>query len=498
MTKYDVVIIGSGLGGLLCGYVLGKEGYNVCILEKNRQFGGCLQTFTRDGCVFDTGIHYMGGLAPGQILHRYFSYFGLTDTLKIKKLDEDGFDRISFAGEKQDYPFAMGYDHFAEMLLQSFPKEKEALKNYTEKLKHIAGSFPLNNLRESHQPISEINFFRENARNFIQSLTTNRRLQNVLAGNNFLYGGKGDVSPLFVHALINNSFIESTWRTVDGSQQIADILCQGITGFGGTLLRNAEVAQIDTDNKKVTHVLLTNREKIEASYFISDIAPSATLKMLNTPLIRNAYRERICNLKNTISVFILYASLHKDKFPKLNHNTYHYNTEDVWDAINYTPEDWPKSFLLLTPEHSGDIAYASSAVLMSYMHFEEVKAWENTTLGKRNEAYLNFKHQKAEKLLDNVEEKFSGFRSCIKGYTTSSPLTFRDYTGTVEGSMFGIQRSCNDPYRHMILPKTKIPNLFFTGQNTVLHGVLGVTIAAVATCGGIAGLEHLIKKINED
>ena len=43
MSKYDIIIIGSGLGGLECGAILSKEGYNVCVLEKNELFGGCFR-----------------------------------------------------------------------------------------------------------------------------------------------------------------------------------------------------------------------------------------------------------------------------------------------------------------------------------------------------------------------------------------------------------------------------------------------------------------------
>ena len=49
--KYDIVIIGSGLGGLQCAYILSQEGYKVCVVEKNRIMGGCLQTF-RDAAVY--------------------------------------------------------------------------------------------------------------------------------------------------------------------------------------------------------------------------------------------------------------------------------------------------------------------------------------------------------------------------------------------------------------------------------------------------------------
>ena len=101
MHSYDVVIIGSGLGGLACGAILSKNGYKVCVLEKNKQIGGCLQTFTRDRTIFDSGVHYVGGLLPGQNMHQIFKYLGIMDKLNLKRLDMECFDRIAFAGDQQ-------------------------------------------------------------------------------------------------------------------------------------------------------------------------------------------------------------------------------------------------------------------------------------------------------------------------------------------------------------------------------------------------------------
>lgn len=227
MQKYDVVIIGSGLGGLLCGYILSKEGYNVCILEKNRQIGGCLQTFVRNGCIFDTGMHYVGSLEKGQILYRFFKYFDLINKIKIKKLDEDAFDIISIAGT--EYKYAQGYDNFVNTLLQNFPDEKDALIKYTDKLKEITNSLNLYNLREikTHN-IIENEYITLGAFDYIKSITRNERLRNVLSGLNSLYAGEKDKTPLYCHAIINNSLIESSWRLVDGGAQIAEFLSDSI------------------------------------------------------------------------------------------------------------------------------------------------------------------------------------------------------------------------------------------------------------------------------
>ena len=64
-SKFDIVIIGSGLGSLECGLILSKEGYKVFILEQANVLGGCLQSFNRTGSVIDTGILSIGIMFEG-------------------------------------------------------------------------------------------------------------------------------------------------------------------------------------------------------------------------------------------------------------------------------------------------------------------------------------------------------------------------------------------------------------------------------------------------
>lgn len=111
MSKYDIIIIGSGLGGLECGAILSKEGFNVCVVEKNTQFGGCFQTYRRKGHLFDTGIHYVGSLDEGQVMNQYFRYFGIMDKLKLKRLDDEAFDTIYYKGKTYDYAMGLSAIH---------------------------------------------------------------------------------------------------------------------------------------------------------------------------------------------------------------------------------------------------------------------------------------------------------------------------------------------------------------------------------------------------
>ena len=97
--------------------LVAAKGRSVCVLEKNNQFGGNLQTFVRERTIFDTGVHYIGGLSEGQNLYRYFDYLDILEGLEFKQLNKDGFDIITFDNDEQEYPHAQGYENFTKQLV---------------------------------------------------------------------------------------------------------------------------------------------------------------------------------------------------------------------------------------------------------------------------------------------------------------------------------------------------------------------------------------------
>jgi all-trans-retinol 13,14-reductase len=318
MMKYDVVIIGSGLGGLLCGNIMSKEGYSVCILEKNHKLGGSLQTFGRKACIFNTGLNYTESLDEGQVLHQYFRYFGLHNKLKLKRLDENGFDIISF--NNGTYNLAMGNKNYLNTLSGYFPKEKNNIARYLKKIQNICSSISLYNLSDKPFNIMECDSLGIGAADFIKSVISDYRLQNVIAGNNLMYAGHKEKTPLLLHALINNSFIESAWRVVDGSHLMINILADTITGNGGSILKNAKACKLLTEGSSIKSVELSNGEQIEGKYFISNTHPEQLLSMISTLKVSSAFSYRINNLEDTIGMFTLYLVFKKNTFPYLNYN----------------------------------------------------------------------------------------------------------------------------------------------------------------------------------
>ncbi len=497
--KYDVVIIGSGLGGLVCGTILSKEGKRVCIVEKNEQIGGSLQTFRREGVTFDTGVHYIGGLSKENSLYKIFNYLGIMNRLETVRMDEQGFDVVLFKDDTEEYPYGMGYENFKRVMCAKFPNDSEAIETYCRDMKCICESIPLYNLREGEP--EDLSSMSTGAKDYFEKLTPNKKLRSVLAGTNLLYAGTGK-TPLYVHALVVNSYIESAYKIKNGGDQIAKLMARIINGNDGEVLRKQEVKSIDVEEGKVKSVTLSNGDRIEGELFISNIHPAKTLAMSETDAIRPAYRNRICSLENSVSAFVLYLILKPGKFPFRNRNYYYFHEEDVWNCVDCKPEDFPGMYALFEEVPEKQNEFTEAITVMTYMRFEEVERWKDTfhtTLeeNNRNEEYQAFKKQKAEKLLNAIEVKFPNIRECIQSYYTSSPLSYRDYIGTDDGNMYGIVKDFNEPVKTMISVKTKVPNLLLTGQNVNLHGVLGVTESALVTCGTVLGKEYLLNKILE-
>lgn len=501
MEKYDFLIIGSGLGGLECGVILSKEGYNVCVIEKNKQLGGNLQTFARNKKLFDTGVHYIGGLDDGQNLNQYFRYMGIMQDLKLKKLDEMGFDIVSFENDPGEYKHAQGYDNFIEVLAEKFPGERENLRKYVSHLQELCRSFPMYNVEPGYTTLQNINYLSTSTKDFIASCTADQKLRKVLAGTNLLYAGEGDKTPLYVHAMIINSYIESSYRCVDGGSQIARLLTKIIRNNGGKVINKSEASRFEFDGSNIKAVVLKNGDRLEAKNFISNIHPVTTLEMVEQGKLRGAYRHRIESLENSISVFVVYMVLKENSLPYFNHNKYHFLCDDVWKSTDYE-NDWPKVYGVFPHASSKNPDYTDTLVLLTYMKYSETLKWADTyniisQEEYRGDDYEEFKRQKAEKLIDEAAKKFPNLREKIVAYYTSTPLTFRDYIGSKDGTMYGIMKDYNDPMKTFISPRTKIPNLYFTGQNLNMHGVLGVTIGSVVTCSEFLGNEYLMTKIQK-
>lgn len=500
--EYDILVIGSGLGGLVSALVLTKEGLKVCVLEKNNQYGGNLQTFSRDKLIFDTGVHYLGGLSEGQNLNQYFTYLGIIDDLDLKKLDENGFDKITFDNDEIEYPHSQGYENFVEQLSKIFPEERENLTRYIEEIQNICNEFPRYNLVGKGKYNDDILYI--NAQEFIESITSNKKLQAVLSGSNFLYAGIAKKTPLYVHALTVNSYIQSSYKCLNGGSQISKLMIRQLRNHGAEVYKHSEVSEMIFDEDNILQSVKTkNGKEFFAKKFISNIEIRTTLDLIGKERLKKSFTKRIDDLEPISSCFSIYLVLKPKTFKHFNYNYYHYKNEDlVWNRSDNSDENWLDCYMLSSSSSKHDPDFAESLTAITYMNFDEVAEWGNTfnTVAEnhdRGKAYEEFKNRKAEEFITEIEKKFPELRSMIAAVHTSSPLSYRDYIGGYKGNMYGYVKDSTNPLKTIISPKTKISNLFLTGQSINMHGILGVTIGAFVTCSEILGKELIDERLTE-
>jgi all-trans-retinol 13,14-reductase len=483
MGKYDVIIIGSGLGGLECGFILAKNGMKVCVLEQDGQTGGCLSTFRRGNMLFDTGFHYVGGLDEGQSLHPFFRYFGLLD-LPWRRLDDSGFDEVVI-GDKS-FLMANGHERFADTLAQAFPRQRQNLKNYTAFLKKV-GEHLLDAFTPQHKDdLYTTSLFNRSAYEFLNETIDDPLLRKALSGASLKMELNAGKLPLYVFAQINNSFIESAWRLKGGGGQIADRLTQQIRAMGGEVRTRSKVTRMIEQNGRLAIIEVNEHEQLSAKWVISNAHPAYTLSLIDeTKLLRRIYRKRIAALPNTYGMFTANIRLKPNCLPYQNRNIYiHRQDADLW---RYQPGD-PLSNVLVSYYVPESGAVCSPGIdLLTPMFRSEVERWKNQPSGHRGDDYVTMKAAKAASCIEFVSRKLPELSDCIDKVFTGTPLTYQSYTNTVEGSAYGIQKDYSQPMYTILTPRTPIPNLLLTGQSLNLHGILGVSVTSFFTCAEIIG-----------
>ena len=132
------------------------------------------------------------------------------------------------------------------------------------------------------------------------------------------------------------------------------------------------------------------------------------------------------------------------------------------------------------------------------MRYNDFKEWENTLVGKRGKEYEKLKKEIETKFINLVEEVFPNFKNSIDKVISSTPLTIRDYLKSKEGGLYGYKKNSQNLIKSQVLARKKIKNLFLTGQNINLHGILGVPLSAIVTVGElVGGFDYLVNKIND-
>jgi len=441
----DIVIIGSGLGGLACGHLLAQRGLRVVVLEQARTAGGCLQSYRRGGVEHDTGFHCLGGIEPGQSSYDTFKKLNLLH-LPWHRMDALH-ERITLGGKT--YCFAQGFDAFVDALAADFPAEREGLQELAALMRLTAERGADPKLFEQQTQQSALQYLHERI--------SDPTLVDVLCTPASIKGEMNrETLPLFSFAHVNSTFIESSWRLRGPGRLIVDSLVSDIERMGGQVITGARVEHLDVSDGLVTTARTADGRTFDGRLFISDAHPQVTMQLIEARM--GMFPRRIASLDNTGGMLTVQLVLKPGMVRYFNWNQYIVVGGRTLLLSCRVPQDdspWATQVDLLTPVSNPRMT--------------------------RDEQYRTEKAAQADWCIDTAAQFIPTLRDCIDKQVVSTPLTWHDYTLTPDGSAFGIRKDYRSPLTTFLSSRTPLKNLMLTGQSLMLHGIHGVTMTATMT-----------------
>jgi phytoene dehydrogenase-like protein len=438
-NNYDVIIIGAGISGLVCGCYLAKAGMKVLLIEQHNIPGGYFTSFRRKGFLFDAAAHSFGNYREGGHVRKILTDLGVPELASIKRCNPSD---MVIAPECMvtywnDVPSTIAG------LVNIFPHEEKSIVNF---FKFIATA-----------GISDFVKLKDKTFDFIlRQFFSDSRLRSVIALPVF---GNGGLPPSRIHAfsgikIFSEFILDGGYYTEGGIQALPDALAHIVIRNGGTITYKNRVEKILIQNGAVIGVELENHEELHGRFVVSAGDMRQTYAMLiGDQFVDNEVRKHLDTMTPSLSTFILYMGLHErpKDLPKAGVNSWFLSDWDL-DATYTRVErcdfsDVGAFMFRVSPDQKTALAFIGAP-------------YYSSSFWKENKRKL------ADDFFARIEYFIPGLKEQVVYIESASPATLQRYTLNYQGAAFGWAKTPSQTSAIMECKSSRLPGLYFTGHWT--------------------------------
>ncbi len=437
-NSYDVIIIGAGISGLICGCYLAKAGMKVAVIEQHDKPGGYFTSFKRKGYFFDAAAHSFGNYREGGHVRKILEELGVNDLITIKRFDPSD---IVITPD-----FSLTFWNDTQLTINElsnvFPHEK---KNIMSFIKFVTSASQTEFVKLKNKTFEQL----------LNSFFEDKRLINAIAVPVF---GNGGLPPSLMHAfngtkIFSEFILDGGYYPEGGIQRLPDALAKIITHHKGDLLYRKLVKSILNQDCLAKGVELENGEKLYSRFVVSACDMMQTYKyLLGNNIVDKGKLSYLEGMMPSLSTLILYMGIDKpfEGLPKPGSNIWylpHYDLNEIYSQIEKCSFDKAGAFMLrVSPDCKTVLAYIG-APFKSEFYWKENK----------KQLSVNF--------LDRIERHIPGLKAHIVYFDAATPVTLQKYTLNYQGAAFGWAKSLEQTF-NISTNVAPMKGLYFTGHWT--------------------------------
>jgi phytoene dehydrogenase-like protein len=500
---YDVIVIGSGMGGLTAALLHAKFGMQkVLLVEQHFKLGGFTQSFSRGKYTWDVGLHYLGAMSQGAFPRKIMDL--LTRRQVAWRALPDPFEVFHFPDFTTKQP--IGMQRYVDKLKAAFPDEP-GMDDYHRDLRrarnwgylYFASKVLPRPLSWLPRLVAGLFYGPYGRKTLIDSLDEYFQADDVkalLAGPCGDYGLSPSEASLYIHATIFFHYAQGGYRPEGSAQTIARAIEAHLLDLGVDIAVGHRAEEILVAASGVKGVRLTPVKgeralgpsfNLKAGRVVSAVGARNTyLHLLAPPWVPPKLRASMDSFPPGTSMVIAYLGLKEDPvslgFKGENHWFYQSANLEQLHQMRVDPENKGVPVVYASfdrrPGSNGETVHTATLIAPAcYQAFLDCGV--KGTWQRRSSAYDKCKAAQGQALIDLVEKEIPGFRQLVDTMVVSTPLSVEYFSLHPRGEAYGLPATPERYDIHALGPRTPVRGLTLAGADSIAHGVVGAMVGGM-------------------